>query len=119
MDKKDTNKMPWKKLSKTASAKQLARIESKDFQFDIIKMAPNTTYEEHMHSDVEWIYILDGSFSDENGKYKAGDFISFPKGSFHSVNTGENGLEVIRCWSGKVFSTYSVSLKAVKSNEKS
>lgn len=113
MDKKNTNKMPWKQLSETASAKQLSRVESKDFQFDIIKMDPNTTYEEHMHADVEWIYVLGGSFSDENGEYNVGDFLHLPKGSTHTVTTGDKGLEVIRCWCGRVDSTSSVSLKAV------
>ena len=115
MDKKNTNKMPWKQLSKTVSAKQLSRIESKDFQFDIMKMAPNTTYEEHAHSDVEWIYVLSGSFSDANGEYNVGDFLFLPKGSVHSVTIGDKGVELIRCWCGKVDPTYSISLRAVKS----
>ncbi|GAA5215303.1 ChrR family anti-sigma-E factor [Corallincola platygyrae] len=49
---------------------------------------------EHTHGGVEWTLVLDGSFSDEEGKYNAGDFIRCDGSHKHSPRTemGEDCL---------------------------
>jgi len=101
----DTKKIPWEKLRENVSCKYLARDEDKNFQIDIIKLDPNIKFDEHSHPDVEWVYILQGSMSDERGEYFAGDFIINKKGSKHIVSSGAEGCEILCCWCGKVLPT--------------
>lgn len=49
----NTKNLPWEQLRDNISHKHLARDKNKNFQIDIIKIEPNTTY----YPDVEWIYI--------------------------------------------------------------
>ena len=101
----DTKKLPWKKLRKNVFCKHLAKDTTKNFQIDIIKLEPNIKFEEHSHPDVEWVYILQGSMSDERGEYVQGNFIVNPKGSKHIVTSGEEGCEILCCWCGEVIPT--------------
>jgi anti-sigma factor ChrR (cupin superfamily) len=101
----DTTKMPWQQLRENVLYKPLAKDKSRNFQIDIMKLEPNITYKEHIHPDIEWIYILKGSMEDEKGAYKAGDFFINEKNSKHIVKSGENGCELLCCWCGKVIST--------------
>lgn len=89
-------------ILKNVSHKLLARDEGRNFQIDITEIAPNTTLKEHIHTDVEWIYVIEGSFSDENGTYNKDDFVVFPKNSKHVSKTGEDGCKLIRCWCGTI-----------------
>ena len=82
--------------------KMLARDESRNFQIDKIHLAPNIKLSPHMHPDVEWIFILNGEFSDERGTFRAGDFFINEKNSIHTVKTGKNGCELLCCWCGKI-----------------
>ena len=47
-------------------------MKDKD-QIKLIKMDPGTSVPLHSHNGREYILVLDGSFSDENGKYIKGD----------------------------------------------
>jgi anti-sigma factor ChrR (cupin superfamily) len=58
--------------------------------------------EKHLHPDTEWVYILQGSFRDERGSYKKGDFLINPKNSKHQVSVGAKGCEILCCWCGKI-----------------
>lgn len=98
----DTQKIPWRKLREKVYIKNLARDEKRNFQFDILKLDPNITHPEHEHQDVEWIYVLKGSFRDEFGNYKAGYFKINPKLSEHTISTGKDGCELLICWCGKL-----------------
>lgn len=98
----DTIKMPWEKMRNKVFVKRLARDDKRDFQIDIIKLEPNTTYTKHIHEDIEWVYVLKGNFTDEYGTFKEGDFKLNPKNSFHSIITGNAGCELITCWCGRL-----------------
>lgn len=98
----DTIKLPWQQLRENVSFKPLARDEERNFQIDIIKLEPNIKYKEHSHPDIEWVYVLKGSMSDENGEYSQGNFIVNAKGSTHSITSGKDGCEIICCWCGKL-----------------
>ena len=47
-------------------------MKDKD-QIKLIKMDPGTSVPLHSHNGREYILVLDGSFSDENGEYIKGD----------------------------------------------
>lgn len=98
----DTSRIPWRKLRENIFHKHLARDEERNFQMDLIQLKPGMRYGEHLHPDVEWVFILKGSFSDENGSYNAGDFIVNKKNSTHIVTTGQEGAELLVFWCGTI-----------------
>lgn len=98
----DTNQIPWNKLRKNVYIKNLARDEKRHFQFDILKLDPNINHPEHVHKDVEWVYVLKGCFKDEFGTYKEGYFKINPKFSKHTISTDEDGCELLICWCGEL-----------------
>ncbi len=88
----DTNSIEWNKFRDHASIKNL----TKDNIFiDLINLDPNSSFDEHVHENDEWVFVLKGSFSDENGTYSKGHFIVGKKGSKHSTKTGPDGCQVI------------------------
>ena len=100
----NTKKLTWEKLREKVYIKHLARDETRDFQFDIIKLESNTTYPSHKHADVEWVYVFKGDFTDEFGHFKEGDFKINPKDSWHTITTSSQGCELLVCWCGKLVS---------------
>lgn len=98
----DTKKIPWKKERNKVYSKSLAKDKTRNFQIDLMKLEPNTSYNEHLHPDVEWVYILKGSLTDHRGTFKPGDFVVNKKGSRHATKTGPEGCELLCCWCGKV-----------------
>ncbi len=102
----DTRKIPAEEIFKNVFLKHLTRDEGKNFQMDIVEVRPNSGIPQHSHPDNEWIYILEGSLTDENGTYQKGDFTIFPKDSIHTPISGEQGCTFIRCWCGKVELTH-------------
>ncbi len=101
----DTSKIPWKKERGKVYSKLLAKNKAKNFQIDLMKLEPNTSYSEHLHPDVEWVYIVKGSFMDHRGTFKQGDFVINEKGSKHATRTGSAGCELLCFWCGKVIPT--------------
>ena len=52
-----------------------------------VKFAPGSSFPAHQHPQGEEIYVLEGTFSDENGDYPAGTYIRNPPGSRHTPFT--------------------------------
>ena len=98
----NTNLLHWQKLRDNVQCKPLARDEKRDFQIDIIKLKKNFTYPTHAHKDIEWVYVLKGSCKDEHGSYQVGDFFVNNKDSEHTVEVGEEGVELLVCWCGSL-----------------
>ena len=88
----DTNSIEWQKFRDNASIKNLTK---ENVQIDLIKLEPNSQFDEHVHDNAEWIYVLKGSFSDEKGTYSQGHFVTAEKGSKHATKSGEEGCEVL------------------------
>ena len=51
----------------------------------LFRLAPGATIPFHEHTDVEQTYILEGTFQDEDGGAKPGDFIWRPAGNRHTA----------------------------------
>ena len=88
----DTKSLEWKNFRKNASIKNLT---SEGVQIDLIKLEPNSHFDEHIHERTEWLYVLEGSFTDENGEYSQGHFVIAKKGSKHSTKSGKEGCKVL------------------------
>ena len=58
----------------------------------LVRLAPNTSFPHHEHTDGEEVLILEGSFSDTQGEYSKGSWIREPRGTGHAPVTGEQGV---------------------------
>lgn len=57
----------------------------------LVKWAPHTQFNAHMHPGGEEILVLEGVFSDEHGHYPAGTWLRSPRWSKHTPFTGAEG----------------------------
>lgn len=57
----------------------------------LIRWAPNTPYERHVHEGGEEVLVLDGAYYDEYGAYPAGSWVRSPNASSHEPYTKEGG----------------------------
>jgi len=82
----------WQKFRENADIKNLSDDKLK---IDLIKLAPNASFDEHSHETAEWLYIIAGAYSDEYGTYSKGDFVINEKGSSHATKSGNEGCVVL------------------------
>ena len=57
----------------------------------LVKWAPDTRFKPHHHWGGEEIFVLEGTFCDENGKYPKGSWLRSPHMSRHTPFTGADG----------------------------
>jgi len=57
----------------------------------LVRWAPNTIFNPHVHPGGEEIYVLNGVFHDEHGSYPAGTWIRSPRYSKHAPFTKSEG----------------------------
>jgi len=57
----------------------------------LIRWEPNTPFKEHTHFGGEEVFVVAGSFSDENGDYPAGTWVRYPDQSSHNAFTRDEG----------------------------
>ena len=69
------------------------------FEDEIVRMvrfAPGTRLAPHDHPGGEEIFVLDGGFEDEHGRYDKGTWIRNPAGSSHEARSEEGCLLYIK-----------------------
>lgn len=57
----------------------------------LVRWAPNTVFNPHIHPGGEEIFVLEGVFHDEHGSYTAGTWIRSPRYSKHAPFTKKEG----------------------------
>ncbi|MDN3377852.1 MULTISPECIES: cupin domain-containing protein [unclassified Pseudoalteromonas] len=57
----------------------------------LVKWAPNTQFKSHTHWGGEEIFVLEGTFYDEHGRYPKGTWLRSPHMSQHTPFTKEDG----------------------------
>ena len=57
----------------------------------LVRWAPNTVFNRHVHPGGEEIFVLEGVFHDEHGSYPAGSWIRSPRYSLHTPFTKAEG----------------------------
>jgi anti-sigma factor ChrR (cupin superfamily) len=86
----DTHEADW--TSNYAPDLDVMRLH--EFQTEnvvLIRWAPNTQFKEHTHHGGEEVFVIKGSFSDDDGDYPAGTWLRLPDQSSHSAFTGDEG----------------------------
>ena len=82
----DTTSLPWSPSPMAGvmrrmldrSGGEVARATS------VVRYAPGSRFERHVHNGGEEILVLEGTFSDEEGNYPAGFYLRNPAGSSHA-----------------------------------
>jgi predicted ChrR family anti-sigma factor len=66
-----------------------------------LRYQPGAKVPQHGHSGFEHIFMLEGSQTDDNGTYVAGDVVINPPGTHHSI-ISEDGCVVFAVWQAPV-----------------
>lgn len=79
-----TNDLPWEPSPTPGIERRyLVRDETLGFATTIVRYAPGASFPAHSHPGGEEIFVLEGTFADEHGKYPAGSYLRNPPGSRH------------------------------------
>ena len=92
----------WIRLRDGVDRMPLAKNTQKGIQADIIRLAPGHHDRPHIHDDFEWLYILEGEFTDERGIHKAGEFVINSTEGQHVSVAGPIGCKLLIVWTGSV-----------------
>ncbi len=94
----------WLPLRPGITRKPLAANKDKKIQADLIRIEPNLTDQPHRHNGFEWVYLLDGSFKDQEGEHSKGDFLINSTEGIHQLTSGPDGCLLLIVWTGSVTS---------------
>ena len=75
--------------------KALLVDESKGLRTWLMKVDAGAYSDFHAHDEIEQIYILEGSFYDQDHQYAAGDFIVRAAGAMHTAGSDEGALVML------------------------
>lgn len=64
----------------------------------IVRYAPGTHFDAHVHAGGEEIFVLQGTFSDEHGDYPAGTYLRHPPGSRHAPFSRQGCILFVKLW---------------------
>ena len=62
----------------------------------LVRFEPGSSFPEHLHPMGEEFWVLQGTFSDENGDYPAGSYVRHPPGSRHGSFTREGCMIFVK-----------------------
>jgi len=82
-----TDDIPWTPMCTGIDMKVLVRDDETGLFTGLFRLAPGAVVPDHVHNDVEQTYVLQGTFSDQDGDAHAGDFVWRPKGNRHEAWT--------------------------------
>lgn len=61
----------------------------------LMRVAPGAYAGPHSHEQVEHVYVVDGSFRDEYGTYREGDYLMRIPGAVHSAQSDEGATMLL------------------------
>ena len=64
----------------------------------IVRYAPGSKFDRHVHEGGEEIFVLQGVFSDERGDYPAGTYLRNPPGTSHAPFSRDGCLLFVKLW---------------------
>lgn len=64
----------------------------------LLRYAPGAHVPRHRHTGLETVLVLDGSQSDERGRYGAGTLVLNPEGYEHSVWSEDGCVVLVQWW---------------------
>ncbi len=93
-----TNELPWIASPQPGvERRMLDRIGDEVARAtSLVRYAPASVFEPHVHGLGEEFFVLDGIFSDEHGDYPVGTYVRNPPGSHHSPRTGPGCIILVK-----------------------
>jgi anti-sigma factor ChrR (cupin superfamily) len=64
----------------------------------VVRYAPGSRFDRHVHGGGEEILVLEGVFSDESGDHPAGTYLRNPPGSAHAPFSREGCVLFVKLW---------------------
>lgn len=89
----DTNETPWYP-GMVPGLSVMPLHEFDGVNTALVRWAPNTIFNPHVHPGGEEIFVLQGVFHDEHGSYPAGSWIRSPRYSKHAPFTKAEGAMI-------------------------
>lgn len=89
----DIDAMPWRETRwPKIKVKVLMEDKERGIATMLMRWEPGAVLPEHEHVDLEQTYVLEGSFEDEAGVCKAGQYVWRPAGSRHDARSPGGAL---------------------------
>ena len=77
------DKLEWKRLAPGIKQHNLSDRHRKEGAFKLLNLSPGVVLSKHTHHDRELTLVLQGSYQDEIGRFKAGDIADFGDDVMH------------------------------------
>jgi len=97
----EVSEREWQAMTPTIKAKTLWSDPATKRRAQLTRFEPGATLPMHRHSGDEFLYVIEGSITDESGTVAAGSVGYRPDGCTHSV-TSKNGATVFAIISGGI-----------------
>lgn len=89
----DLDAMPWRETRwPKIKVKVLMEDKERGLSTMLMRWEPGAVLPDHEHVDLEQTYVLEGSFEDDHGECKAGQFVWRPAGSRHDARSPKGAL---------------------------
>ena len=75
--------------------KPLMEDANKGLRSWLMRVEPGASCEMHAHAEVEQIYVLEGSFHDQDGSYRAGDYLVRAAGAMHTAGSDSGAVVLL------------------------
>ena len=62
-----TDEVPWERMCEGIEMKVLVRDDDTGLFTGLFRLAPGAVVPDHVHNEIEQTYVLEGTFSDEDG----------------------------------------------------
>ena len=93
------HQMPWQESDEPGFLlKPLLEDEGAKVRTWLMKVEPGAFSNLHAHEEYEQVYVLEGSFYDQDREYQAGDFILRAPGAMHTAGSKEGALMLLFYW---------------------
>lgn len=77
------------------SIKPLLEDSSGGLRTWLMKVEPGASSDLHAHDEIEQIYVLEGSFFDQQKTYRAGEYIIRAPGAMHTAGSDSGALVLL------------------------
>ncbi len=89
-----TEEIPWQPMTQATGVQMKVLVQDKETGLftGLFKFDPGGVIPDHVHQDIEQSYVLEGTFADQEGTAKAGDFVWRPAGNRHEAYSPDGCL---------------------------
>ncbi len=94
--KLDTGEVEWQECGADGfRIKPILEDSAAGMRTWLMKVEPGAFSPPHAHAEIEQVYVLDGSFYDQDQTYRAGEFVVRAPGAMHSAGSEDGALVLL------------------------